>query len=196
LCSKAGGKANILVGELIMQEQKKQGLILVNTGNGKGKTTAALGMALRAWGQGMKVLVLQFIKGGWKYGELIAAEKLGPNFEIRQMGEGFIKGANDKALDEHRHAAVAALEAARAEFSNLNYDLIILDEILYAIHYGLVAQDDVLALLDSKPESLHVVLTGRNASPEIIARADLVTEMREIKHPFTQGIPAQKGIEF
>ncbi|TEB11872.1 Cob(I)yrinic acid a,c-diamide adenosyltransferase [Pelotomaculum sp. FP] len=179
-----------------MQEQKKQGLILVNTGNGKGKTTAALGMGLRAWGQGMKVLVLQFIKGGWKYGELKAVEKLGPNFEIRQMGEGFIKGADDQSLDGHRHAAGEALEAARAEFSKANYDLIILDEILYAIHYGLVAQSDVLALLDAKPESLHVVLTGRNASPEIIAKADLVTEMREIKHPFTRGIPAQRGIEF
>lgn len=179
-----------------MQEQKKKGLILVNTGNGKGKTTAALGMGLRAWGQGLKVLVLQFIKGGWKYGELKALEKLGPDFVIRQMGEGFIKGADDKSLDEHRHAAVEALQAARAEFSSGNYDLIILDEILYAIHYGLVAQDDVLNLLSAKPESLHVVLTGRNASPEIIDMADLVTEMREIKHPFTQGIPAQKGIEF
>lgn len=176
-----------------MQNQKRKGLILVNTGNGKGKTTAALGMALRAWGQGMKVLVLQFIKGGWKYGELKAVEKLGPNFEIRQMGEGFIKGENDNALDAHRQAAVAALEAARVEFANRDYDLIILDEILYAIHYGLIAQADVLDLLGSKPEDLHVVLTGRNASQEIIDRADLVTEMREIKHPFTQGIPARKG---
>lgn len=179
-----------------MQEQKRKGLILVNTGNGKGKTTAALGMGLRAWGQGMKVLVLQFIKGGWKYGELKAIEKLGPDFEMRQMGEGFIQGADDKSIDEHRHAAGEALKAAKAEFSNAKYDLIILDEILYAIHYGLVAQKDVLDLLDTKPEKMHVVLTGRNASPEIIARADLVTEMREIKHPYTQNIPAQKGIEF
>lgn len=179
-----------------MDEQKKKGLILVNTGNGKGKTTASLGMAFRAWGQGMKVLVLQFIKGGWKYGELKAVEKLGPNFEIRQMGEGFIKGADDKSLDEHRHAAQEALNAARAEISSNKYDLIILDEILYAIHYGLVALDDVLALLAQKPENLHLVLTGRNAPQEIIEKADLVTEMREIKHPFTQGISAQKGIEF
>lgn len=179
-----------------MEEKKKKGLILVNTGNGKGKTTAALGMALRAWGQGMKVLVLQFIKGGWKYGELKAVEKLGPNFEIRQMGEGFIKGADDKSLDGHRHAAQEALDAARTEIFSGKYDLIILDEILYAIHYGLVALDDVLDLLARKPENLHLVLTGRNAPPEIIERADLVTEMREIKHPFTKGIPAQKGIEF
>lgn len=179
-----------------MEEQKKKGLILVNTGNGKGKTTASLGMAFRAWGQGMKVLVLQFIKGGWKYGELKAAEQLGPNFEIRQMGEGFIKGPGDKSLDEHRHAAQEALNAARAEISSGKYDLIILDEILYAIHYGLVPLDDVLDLLAKKPADLHLVLTGRNAPPEIIERANLVTEMREIKHPFAEGIPAQKGIEF
>lgn len=179
-----------------MDEQKKKGLILVNTGNGKGKTTASLGMAFRAWGQGMKVLVLQFIKGGWKYGELKAAEKLGSNFEIRQMGEGFIKGADDKSLDEHRQAAQEALNAARTEVSSGKYDLVILDEILYAIHYGLIALDDVLALLAQKPENLHLVLTGRNAPPEIIEQADLVTEMREIKHPYAQGISAQKGIEF
>ncbi|HOV79116.1 MAG TPA: cob(I)yrinic acid a,c-diamide adenosyltransferase [Bacillota bacterium] len=179
-----------------MGDPGRKGLILVNTGNGKGKTTAALGMGLRAWGQGMKVLVLQFIKGGWKYGELKAAEKLAPGFEIRQMGEGFIKGPGDKELDEHRQAAGEALEAARTEIASGKYDLIILDEILYAIHYGLVALDDVLALLDGKPEELHLVLTGRNAPPEIIEKADLVTEMKEIKHPFTSGIAAQKGIEF
>ncbi|MCL6635216.1 MAG: cob(I)yrinic acid a,c-diamide adenosyltransferase [Peptococcaceae bacterium] len=179
-----------------MDEQRRKGLVLVNTGNGKGKTTAALGMGLRAWGQGMKVLVIQFIKGGWKYGELKAMEKLGPDFEIRQMGGGFIKGADDRTLDEHRQAAGEALEAARTEISAGKYDLIILDEILYAVHYGLVALSDVLDLIDRKPDSLHLALTGRNAPPEVIERADLVTEMREIKHPFTRGVPAQKGIEF
>lgn len=179
-----------------MSEQRKKGLILINTGNGKGKTTAALGLAFRAWGQGMKVLVLQFIKGGWKYGELKAAEKLGENFEIRQMGEGFIKGADDSSLEEHRHAAGEALKAAGTEITSGKYDMIILDEVIYAIHYGLVTLNDVLALLDRKPESLHLVLTGRNAPPELIERADLVSEMKEIKHPYTQGIPAQKGIEF
>jgi cob(I)alamin adenosyltransferase len=179
-----------------MAEQKKSGLILVNTGNGKGKTTAALGMGLRAWGQGMKVLVLQFIKGGWKYGELKAAEKMGPDFEIRQMGEGFIKGPEDQSLEEHRHAAAEALAAAKTEISSGKYDLIILDEILYAINYGLVALSDALDLMALKPDNLHLVLTGRNAPPEIIERADLVTEMREIKHHYTKGTPAQKGIEF
>lgn len=179
-----------------MAEQKRNGLVLVNTGNGKGKTTAALGMAFRAWGQGMKVLVLQFIKGGWKYGELKAAEKLGPYYEMRQMGEGFIKGPGDQSLEEHRHAAAEALEAARTEISSGKYDLIVLDEILYAINYGLVALDDALDLIAKKPEPLHLVLTGRDAPPEIIERADLVTEMREIKHHYSRGIPAQKGIEF
>lgn len=179
-----------------MSGTKRKGLILVNTGNGKGKTTAALGMALRAWGQGMKVLILQFIKGGWKYGELKAAEKLGPYFEIRQMGEGFIKGADDRSLDEHRHAAQQALEAAGTEIASGRYDLIILDEVLYAIHYGLLGLENVLDLLGQKPGNLHLVLTGRNAPPEIIERADLVTEMCEVKHPFTRGIAAQKGIEY
>ncbi|HHU86161.1 MAG: cob(I)yrinic acid a,c-diamide adenosyltransferase [Pelotomaculaceae bacterium] len=179
-----------------MSTAKRKGLILVNTGNGKGKTTAALGMALRAWGQGMKVLILQFIKGGWKYGELKAARKLAPDFEIRQMGEGFIKGEDDSSLGEHRHAARQALETARKEIASDRYDLIILDEVLYAIYYGLIKLDDVLELLGQKPEKLHLVLTGRNAPPQIIERADLVTEMREVKHPFTQGIAAQKGIEY
>ncbi len=179
-----------------MGEKKKKGLILVNTGDGKGKTTAALGTALRAWGQGMKVLVLQFIKGGWKYGELKAVEKMGPNFEMRQMGGGFIEGASDKSLDEHCHAAQETLEAARTEISSGKYDLIVLDEILYAVHYGLVALEDVMDLLAQKPENLHLILTGRNARPEIIEAADLVTEMKEIKHPYTRGIPGQKGIEF
>ena len=179
-----------------MAEQKKIGLILVNTGNGKGKTTAALGMALRAWGQGMKVLVLQFIKGGWKYGELKAAEKLGPDFEMRQLGEGFIKGPGDQSLEEHRHAAAEALAAARTEISSGKYDLIILDELLYAVNYGLVSLADTLDLMAKKPDALHLVLTGRNAPPEIIERADLVTEMKEIKHHYNRGIPAQKGIEY
>lgn len=179
-----------------MEGQKKKGLILVNTGNGKGKTTASLGMGLRAWGQGMKVLVLQFIKGGWKYGELNAAEKLGPNFEIRQMGKGFINGVGDKSMDEHRHAAREALSVVKTEISSCKFDLIILDEILYALHYGLVSLEDVMSLLEQKPEYLNMVLTGRNAPPEILERADLVTNMQEIKHPYTQGVPAQRGIEF
>lgn len=175
---------------------ERQGLIIVHTGNGKGKTTAALGMGLRAWGQGMKVLVLQFIKGNWKYGELQAAEKMGPDFVIRQLGEGFVKDAKNGDMANHCSAATEALEVARLEITSGKWDMIILDEVNYAIKFGLVSLDTVLKLLDMKPLSLHLVLTGREANPAIIDRADLVTEMKEIKHPYKKGIKAQKGIEF
>lgn len=177
-----------------MSETK--GLILVFTGNGKGKTTAALGMGLRAWGQGMKVLVLQFIKGSWKYGELKAIAQLGTNFVIRQLGEGFIQNKNGKTVEEHQDAARAALQAASEELTASRYDLLILDEILYALKFKLISLDDVLTLLNKKPPQLHLVLTGRDAPREIIDRADMVTEMREIKHHYQRGIKAQRGIEF
>lgn len=173
-----------------------KGLVLVFTGSGKGKTTAALGMAMRAWGQGMRVLVLQFIKGGWRYGELKAAEALGERFEIRPLGEGFVGNAEPGAMEEHKRAASAALAAANERIASGMYDLVILDEINYAIGFDLVHLADVLKLIDAKPGSLHLVLTGRNAPPEVIERADLVTEMKEIKHPYAVGIKAQKGIEF
>lgn len=172
------------------------GLIIVHTGNGKGKTTAALGMGLRAWGQGMRVLVMQFIKGGWKYGELQAAEKLGPNFVIRQMGEGFVKNAKDDELEEHRAAAKQALQEAGRQIVSGNWDTVILDEINYAVKFGLVSAAEVLDLLAAKPPAVHVILTGRDADPLIIEKANLVTEMKEIKHPYKEGIKAQKGIEF
>ncbi len=175
---------------------ERQGLILVNTGNGKGKTTAALGMGMRAWGQGFKVLVLQFIKGNWKYGELQAAERMGPDFVIRQMGEGFVKNCSEDEKIQHQNAAAEALQAAGCEMTSGNWDMIILDEINYAIKFGIVSLDAVLELIKIKPSSLHLVLTGRDVRPEIIEIADLVTEMKEIKHPYKKGIKAQKGIEF
>lgn len=176
---------------------ERKGLVIVHTGNGKGKTTAALGMGLRAWGQGFRVLVLQFIKGNWKYGELTAAEKLGPNFVLRQMGEGFVnKSRNDDNAADHQGAADDALQTAKKEILSEKWDLIILDEINYAIQFGLIPLDKVLELLEVKPPLLHLVLTGRNAAPAIIDRADLVTEMKEIKHPYKKGIKAQQGIEF
>jgi cob(I)alamin adenosyltransferase len=176
--------------------ENRQGLILVNTGNGKGKTTAALGLGLRAWGQGFKVLVVQFIKGNWKYGELQTAKALGPNFVIRQMGEGFVRKATDDDKEAHRLAAEEALQQARQEIASKQWDMIILDEINYAIKFGILSLEAVLELLEAKPEALHLVLTGREARPEIIDKADLVTEMKEIKHPYKKGIKAQKGIEF
>ncbi|WP_425060041.1 Corrinoid adenosyltransferase [Sporomusa carbonis] len=175
---------------------ERQGLIIVNTGNGKGKTTAALGLGMRAWGQGLKVLVVQFIKGNWKCGELQAAEKMGPDFVIRQMGQGFVKKSSGDAIDDHRSAAQEALQAAKTEIMSGKWDMVILDEINYAVNFGLVSLDTVLELIEMKPSSVHIVLTGREANPAIIDRADLVTEMKEIKHQLHKGIKAQKGIEF
>lgn len=175
---------------------ERQGLILVNTGNGKGKTTAALGMGMRAWGQGFKVLVMQFIKGNWKYGELQAAQRMGSEFVIRQMGEGFVNGCNEDEKLNHQNAAKEALEEAALEMRSGKWDMIILDEINYAIKFGLVSVEAVLELIKIKPPALHLVLTGRDVRPEIVEIADLVTEMKEIKHPYKKGIKAQKGIEF
>jgi cob(I)alamin adenosyltransferase len=175
---------------------EREGLIIVNTGNGKGKTTAALGMGMRAWGQGFKVLVIQFIKGGWMYGELQAAEKMGPAFVIRQMGEGFVKNCPPEEQAEHQLAAEEALLMAKTEILSEQWDMVILDEINYAIKFGLAPLGKVLELLEVKPSHLHLVLTGRDADPAVIDKADLVTEMKEIKHPYKKGIKAQKGIEF
>ena len=174
-----------------------KGLILVHTGDGKGKTTAGLGLALRAWGSGLRVLILQFIKGGWKYGELEAIERLGQldgRIEIRPLGFGLMRSDEDR--EKHIRAAAKALQESERMMVSGQYDLIIFDEINYAVKFGLISLDDVLALLDKKPEKLHVLLTGRDARPELIERADLVTEMKLVKHPYQQGIKAQQGIEF
>ena len=177
--------------------EEKNGLIIVHTGNGKGKTTAALGLAIRAWGDGLRVLILQFIKGGWKYGEIETIKKLGEidgRIELRRLGKGFQRNTDDKA--EHIAAAQEALKEAGEAFESGNYDLIILDEINYAVKFELITVEDVKALLAKRPAELHVVLTGRDAKEEIINLADLVTEMKLIKHPYQKGIKAQKGIEF
>lgn len=174
-----------------------KGLILVHTGDGKGKTTAGLGLALRAWGSGLRVLILQFIKGGWKYGELEAVERIGQldgRIEIRPLGLGLMRKDEDR--EKHISAAREALLEAEKVLVSGRYDLIIFDEINYAVKFGLITIDDVMALLDKKPERLHVLLTGRDARPELIERADLVTEMKMVKHPYQQGIKAQQGIEF
>ncbi len=168
--------------------------MIVYTGEGKGKTTAALGMALRAVGQGMRVLMIQFIKGTWKYGELEGAKRLAPDFEIRQMGRGFTWETGDPEGDAK--AAREALSHAREAILSGQYHVVILDEINYAIDLGQLPLEAVLELVKEKPPALHLVLTGRNAKPEIIEIADLVTEMREIKHPFQKGILAAKGIDF
>ena len=176
----------------------KQGLIIVHTGEGKGKTTAALGLALRAWGGGLRVLILQFIKGGQKYGELQAIEalrKARPTMEVRHCGRGVTR-RDEAHKEEHIAAAREALSVAEEAIVSGEWDLVILDEINYAVKFGLIETEDVLKLLQKKPDSLHLVLTGRDAQPEIVEAADLVTEMKLIKHPFQQGIQAQLGIEF
>lgn len=175
------------------EAKRKKGLIIVNTGNGKGKTTAALGVALRASGYGMKVIMLQFFKGKWKYGELRSAPKL-ETFEIQPMGQGFTWESKDIEID--KAMVREAWQAAKDKILSGNYDIVILDEINYALSYGFLPVEEVVEFLGKKPLMLHVILTGRDAKPEIIEIADLVTEMREIKHPFQQGISAQKGIEF
>lgn len=174
---------------------EEKGLVMVNTGNGKGKTTAALGLSVRAWGEGMSVLILQFIKGGWKYGELKALEKLGERIKIIQCGKGFTKRDAEK-FPEHRAEAQKTLERAREEIISGEWDLIVLDEINYAVKFGLVDEEQVIALIDEKPEKLHLLLTGRDVRASIIEKADMVTEMTLVKHHFQQGIKAQKGIEF
>ncbi|MFZ5646188.1 MAG: cob(I)yrinic acid a,c-diamide adenosyltransferase [Bacillota bacterium] len=174
---------------------ENRGLVIVFTGNGKGKTTAALGMALRAWGQGMKILILQFIKGGWVYGELMASGKL-EGLEIRPLGEGFVRGSEEKDGELHRQAARKALEEAKGEITSGRWDMVILDEIIYAAGFNLLSEEDLLEVISVKPPGLHLVLTGRNAPQSIIERADLVTEMMEVKHPYRQGIKAQRGVEF
>lgn len=179
----------------MQDNQYRQGLIIVHTGNGKGKTTAALGLAIRAWGEGLKVLILQFIKGSWKYGELKSLDKFSPDIIVKQCGEGFTRRGNTD-IKIHQDSAKNALIEAKTEMLNGKWDMIILDELNYAIDFNLININDVLDLIDNKPDNLHLVLTGRNAKDEIIAKAHLVTEMKEIKHPFQQGIKAQKGIEF
>lgn len=167
------------------------GLVIVHTGDGKGKTTAALGLALRAAGNGLNVLILQFIKGGQTYGELNALKNL--PIEIRQCGRGFTKTGS---LDDHKAAAAQTLDLARAEILSGQWNMIVLDEINYAVKFGLVDESQVLDLLKIRPPELHIVLTGRDATPNLIEAADLVTEMKLVKHPLKNGISAQPGIEF
>lgn len=175
--------------------KKRKGLVIVHTGNGKGKTTAALGLALRAVGQGLKVAMVQFIKGSWKYGELRAPEFL-PGFEIQPMGRGFVALGQPEPDPQDVALAEETFRAAREKVLSGDYDMVILDEVNYAVDYGLLGVDAVLGLIRSKPETLHLVLTGRNVRPEVVEAADLVTEMREIKHPYQEGIQAQRGVEF
>lgn len=173
-----------------------RGLIIVNTGPGKGKTTAAMGTALRAVGNGMKVLMLQFLKGSWHYGELDAVKAFGDNFVMKQMGRGFVKvGGAETDPEDVRMVEDAWQEAEQAIMSG-QWDLVILDEINYAISYKMLDPAKVVDALKRKPEQVHVILTGRNAHPTIIELADTVTEMKQVKHAYEKGVLAQRGIEY
>jgi cob(I)alamin adenosyltransferase len=172
-----------------------KGLILIHTGNGKGKTTAAFGAAFRAAGQGMKVLILQFMKGRKDLGELKALKRIDLPITLKQYGRRvFFHTRTCEAMDIHK--AHQGIEAFKRAMKGNAYDLIILDEINMAIHFGLLNVAEVIEAIEQKPPELHLVLTGRNADQKLIEMADLVTEMREIKHHYHQGVQAPKGIEY
>ena len=169
---------------------------MVNTGPGKGKTTAAMGTALRAVGNGMRVLMLQFLKGSWHYGELDAVQAFGDKFIMKQMGRGFIKVGGAETDPEDVRMVQEAWNEAREAILSSKWDLVILDEINYAIGYGLLDPALVVETLKQKPAMVHVILTGRNAHPSIVEVADTVTEMKQVKHAYEKGVMAQRGIEY
>ena len=196
-------------------ETARRGLVLINTGPGKGKTTAALGTAFRAAGNGMRVLILQFLKGSWHYGELDSAAALNAaldeagsavnkadrpapahNFVIRQLGRGFVKIGGAETDPEDIRLVEAAWAQAAAAILSGEWDLVVLDEINYAIGYKMLAAEAVADVLRRRPQMVHVILTGRNAHPLLVELADTVTEMREVKHAYQKGILAQRGIEY
>ena len=176
---------------------EKVGLTIVYTGKGKGKTTAALGIALRATGYEKKTCIIQFIKGSWHYGEMDSSKRLEPEFEMVAVGKGFVGIIDDKSpKKDHEKVAKEAIRISNEKIQSGNYDIVILDEINYAVNLNLISVNDVLNIIKSKPKEVNLVLTGNYAKDEIIEIADLVTEMKEIKHPFQQGIKAKKGIDF
>jgi cob(I)alamin adenosyltransferase len=175
--------------------QLSQGMIQVYTGDGKGKTTAALGLACRAVGHGLKVFIIQFLKGNMEYGEIATAKKLAPYLTIRQIGRGCLLERSEKPEPEDIRAAQEGVALAREVLQNGDYDIVILDEITVAVDLGLVDTKTVLRLMDERPPHVELILTGRYAGSEIIERADLVTEMVEKKHYYQKGIQARMGIE-
>ncbi len=175
------------------KEVKEKGLLVVYTGEGKGKTTAALGMVYRALGWNKKVAVIQFIKGKWITGDRkFAATQSRLSFST--MGEGFTWESQDLAID--KKAAEAAWEKAKGFIASGEYFLVVLDELTYTVHHHFLPLSDILSTLKNRPQELTVVVTGRGAPPELIEMADLVTEMKKVKHPFDAGLPAKPGVDF
>lgn len=177
-----------------MAEKKRKGLLMVFTGNGKGKTTSAIGMSMRAAGHGMKIFFLQFIKGSWKYGEMEAFARFEDRVDFEVIGRGFTWKSDD--LEKDCQTAKTAWERAKEAIFSETYDMVVLDEFTYLLHYKMIDVKEALGVLAAKPEKLHLVITGRDAHPEVLAMADLVTEMQPVKHPLKEGIVAQKGVEF
>ena len=180
--------------KIMAGKTEERGLVIVHTGKGKGKSTAAMGMALRCAGHGLKVGIVQFVKGGWTTGERAALESFKDLVVFKAMGEGFTWETQDRARDIA--AAEEALAAAAEMIRDPSYRMVILDELNIVLRYDYLPVDRVLRLLDEKPEQTHVVITGRNAKPELLERADLVTEMTLVKHPFSAGVKAQPGVDF
>jgi len=171
-----------------------KGLVAVFTGNGKGKTTASLGLAFRALGHRQRVCVIQFLKGSWKYGELETAKQFPKLLDFHVMGRGFTWKSDD--LEKDKKLALEAWAFAREVIQKNEYALVILDELTYLPYYNILEEREILSVLKDKPPEQHVVITGRYASEELMELADLVTEMKEIKHPYQSGVKAQKGFEF
>lgn len=172
----------------------KKALLMVFTGNGKGKTTSALGLAMRSAGHGLKVCFIQFIKGSWQYGEMEAVKRFDGLIDFHVMGRGFTWKSED--LEKDREAGRKAWAFAREVMASGQYHLVVLDEFTYLLSYDVVDTNEAIEILAGRPEDLNVAITGRNAPPALIEAADMVTEMRDIKHPLQDGIKAQKGIEF
>jgi cob(I)alamin adenosyltransferase len=172
----------------------ERGLLIVHTGTGKGKSTAAFGLVLRCLGHGMRVGIVQFVKGAWQTGERAALQRFADLVTCRAMGEGFTWDTQDRTRDIA--AAHAAWEAAKQMIADPAYNLVLLDELNIVLRYDYLPLAEILGVLQARPPGLHLVVTGRNAKPELIAIADLVTEMRLVKHPFRAGVKAQRGIEF
>ena len=174
-----------------------RGLVVVYTGKGKGKTTAALGIVLRSVGHGYKVGMIQFIKGEWYYGELSSSKRLEPEFEMIAAGKGFVGIIDDDhPIEDHQKAAQEAVVLAKEKLSSGIYNVMILDEINYAVKLNLITVQNVLDIIKIKPDKTTLILTGNYAAAEVIAAADLVTEMKEVKHPYNLGIKAKKGIDY
>jgi cob(I)alamin adenosyltransferase len=180
--------------KMMAERQLEKGLVIVHTGTGKGKTTAALGMAIRGIGHGHRVSIIQFVKGALATGEKVVFDAFPDNVEFRPMGEGFTWDTQDRARD----IAVARLawEACKARIADPEWDMVVCDELNIVLRYDYLPLEEVLEALRAKPEGKHVVITGRNAPQALIDMADLVTEMAMVKHPFRSGVKAQAGVEF